>query len=140
MKSAVMLLVLALTPFVNASTMGYGQRNCQVLEEERGTLKNSDICILKISCESYALNDPENYKEVRLVGYCRPLDSGRCPKKPQNCLNDDSLTGADIPRIKPLADRPSMKPCGDSEAPKGTATITPLDANGNPINSNGGRQ
>lgn len=141
MKSLVFVSALLLGSIASAEMIGYGQKNCKVLEEERGSLKGSDICILKISCEKYPLNNPEKIINNRLVGYCRPLDSGRCPTKPQNCLDDDSLTGADIPKIKPLADRPSMKPCGDvSEAPKGTATIVPLDSNGNPVQGNGGRQ
>lgn len=141
MKSLFFGFVLLLGSIASADMIGYGQRNCKVLEEERGSLKGDDICILKISCERFALNNPDKFTDNRLVGYCRPLDSGRCPTKPQNCLDDDSLTGADIPKIKPLADRPSMKPCGEgSEAPKGTATIVPLDSNGNPMKPTGGRQ
>lgn len=147
MKLIVFSFALAIAQIAQADMIGYGQKNCKVLEEERGSLKGDDICILKISCEKYALNNPDKVYDNRLVGYCRPLENGRCPKKPENCLDDDSLKAADIPKIKSLPDRPSMKPCGEeddfSSAPKGTATIVPLDSNGKPVpppRGNGGRQ
>jgi len=130
MKSVVILVTLLFAPLVKAAPVSYGQRNCTVLEEERGTHKGSDICILKISCEKYALNNPDSFVQNRLVGYCLPLESGRCPTKPQNCLDDESLAASDIPKIKPLADRPSTKPCSDSEGQQGTATIVPVESNG----------
>jgi hypothetical protein len=144
MKLIVFSIALALAQLAQADMVGYGFRNCQILSEERGSLNSSDVCIQKVKCEKYPLNDPESYNLVRKTAYCIPASSGRCPDKAETCLRDDNINENDIPKIKPLDSRPTIKPCdGGGEVRQGTATIVPLDSNGRPVppaRGSGGRQ
>lgn len=139
MKSFLLISSLLLTQVAAADMIGYGYRGCVANGERRGDVSGKDVCMLDVTCEKFQLRDPKTFIKVKKTAYCAPDDQGRCPTDGQACLDDKNITDKDIPRIKSASGRPQGD-CGeeslakkksaggdDSDTPKGTATITPLN-------------
>lgn len=116
MKNLILLgLILLCGNTAFASAMGYGLRNCSILSEERGLLRNNEICVQEFSCQSYQLRNPNFYREIRNTAYCRPTSTNRCPSV-TDCIADETISAQDIPHISPLVGRPSSRiNCDESD-------------------------
>lgn len=99
----VFILGLLFVSTANADFIGYGDRNCNSVSEDRGQLRGREVCIVKISCVHYPLSNPNFGARVQQTVYCRPDSSNYCLDA-QDCLEDNSLAPSDIPNITPKYD------------------------------------
>lgn len=103
MKSFLFVLILSMAGIAHGSAMGYGERSCRSLDEQRGVLRGREVCIVETSCYRYPLSNPNAGTRIQRTAYCRPDSRNYCLDA-QDCLADVSLTESDIPKIRPKYD------------------------------------
>lgn len=140
------ILALLFTTFFSYATHAesYKYRKCNLVREGRSKLGAQDVCAQDLKCERYLPSKPEEFFTITITKFCKLVNGDRCPTKDEDCKGAEEIKPEDLPRMRPLEGRPSEKDCNEkaTQSQQGTATIRPLDSNGNPIpaNSSGGRQ
>lgn len=84
----------------HADFFGYADSSCRVETEQRGILREKEVCILDVSCYHYPVSNSNMGVRTKSRVYCPPAAENLCPEA-QDCINQTSLRQSDISQIKP---------------------------------------
>jgi len=98
MKSILVCVLLFVT-----STHSFAEgvsRRCKTVSSSIKYLKNDPICVLDLRCKVTESGIQLNIYYVDDKAWCRAQNNGESCPSAQSCIDDDSITRSDIPRLR----------------------------------------
>ncbi len=94
------LILFFMGAAAHADYFGYGDSSCRTEAEQRGILREKDVCILDVSCYHYPLSNSNLGVRTKSRVYCHPDATNFC-QEAQDCINETSIRQSEVVQIKP---------------------------------------